>query len=105
MEGIIRLQDAVDAIPVEWIEEYIDNTIDDTHIATAYEALIELIKAWENNKDNKLLKPCPFCGGVPKLVEDEGQYKIFCTNSACDAQYGWCADKDYIISMWNKRAD
>lgn len=49
------------------------------------------------------LKPCPFCGGKPQLVEVKEQYKIFCSNPDCDCQYGWCADKGYIVKGWNRR--
>lgn len=50
------------------------------------------------------LEPCPFCGDTcPVLVEDRNQYKIYCDNPDCDCQYGWCADREYIIKGWNRR--
>ena len=49
------------------------------------------------------LKPCPFCGGKPQLVEDKKQYKIFCLTPDCDCQYGWCADMEYTAKGWNRR--
>lgn len=50
------------------------------------------------------LEPCPFCGDPhPVLVEDQNQYKIYCNNPDCDCQYGWCADREYIIKGWNRR--
>ena len=52
------------------------------------------------------LKPCPCCGHPAILAEDgelSRSYKVFCTNPGCDAQYGWCADKDQAVKGWNKR--
>lgn len=51
-----------------------------------------------------IAKPCPFCGDPhPVLIEDKNQYKIYCDNPDCDCQYGWCADREYIIKGWNRR--
>ena len=50
------------------------------------------------------LKPCPFCGGKAIVVDDNGEWKVFCTNPDCDAQYGWCASRAYVIRGWNRRA-
>lgn len=52
------------------------------------------------------LKPCPFCGSEATLVE-EGEvcitYKVFCSNPACDAQYGWCTSGKRAVNGWNRR--
>ena len=49
------------------------------------------------------LEPCPFCGCVAILREDEGSYKVFCLGANCDAQYGWCASKEQAVNGWNRR--
>lgn len=50
------------------------------------------------------LEPCPFFGDpYPVLIEDKNQYKIYCDNPDCDCQYGWYADREYIIKGWNRR--
>ena len=49
------------------------------------------------------LKPCPFCGGKAIVADDSEQWKVFCTNPDCDAQYGWCASRAYVIKGWNRR--
>ena len=51
------------------------------------------------------LKTCPHCGWIPKLFCDDDQYKIYCTNPDCDASYGWCADREYLIKGWNRRVE
>lgn len=53
------------------------------------------------------LKLCPFCGSkavVVEAVDEPGAWKVFCMNPDCDAQYGWCADREYTIKGWNRRA-
>lgn len=52
----------------------------------------------------KYLDPCPFCGCSAVLVEDHEAFKIFCTGHDCDAQYGWCADKESAVRGWNRRS-
>ena len=51
------------------------------------------------------LKPCPHCGYSAKLIKDEGAYKVFCLNPACDAQYGWCGTAEQAVNGWNHRKD
>ena len=51
------------------------------------------------------LENCPFCGAKAKLVQEKGDYKIFCTSIYCDAQYGWCANKEDAVTGWNRRVN
>jgi len=65
------------------------------------------------------LKPCPFCGNVASLCEDNYK-KIMCICDSCGAllgvnledgirlKDGWIAafnSRDEAIEAWNKRAD
>lgn len=46
------------------------------------------------------LKPCPFCGGNPKI---KGK-KIICVACGCTARtYG--TTREQAISAWNRRVD
>lgn len=64
------------------------------------------------------LKPCPFCGQIPKLQEDfrfprpererTRAYEVVCQNFDCiignvDARYR--LTKREIVDLWNRRAD
>lgn len=51
------------------------------------------------------LELCPHCGGKAIVVDDSGEWKVFCTNPDCDAQYGWCASRAYAIRGWNRRVE
>ena len=63
---------------------------------------MKIIKKYENEK----LKPCPFCGGDGAILIKYGdEYKIFCGTAWCDAQFGWCNDKEHVIKSWNYRSD
>ena len=63
---------------------------------------MKIVKTYENEK----LEPCPFCGGDGAiLIKYGGEYKIFCGTAECDAQFGWCDDKEHVIKSWNYRSD
>jgi len=53
------------------------------------------------------LKPCPFCGGEAKLVEnDYHDYSIGCEiNSGCVAEgnIDYWTSKEEVIRLWNTR--
>lgn len=56
------------------------------------------------------LKPCPFCGGVAKVTEDNTienipQYQIRCKNISCTIRpkTNWCIDKTEALTHWNTR--
>lgn len=60
----------------------------------------------EKIKPNEKLDPCPFCGGDgAMLIKYGGEYKIYCGNAECDAQFGWCDDKEHVIKSWNHRSN
>lgn len=59
---------------------------------------------------NVKLKPCPFCGGVAKVTEDNTienipQYQIRCKNISCTIRpkTNWCIDKTEALTHWNTR--
>ena len=54
------------------------------------------------------LKPCPFCGGTPKVVAggfrpDPPTYYVYCHR--CGASGGVCDTKKEAIAAWNRRAN
>ena len=58
------------------------------------------------------LKPCPFCGKIPKIERHEDSFRrikwgIECVNEDCDIQpmTPWYQNKKDTIDSWNKRAD
>lgn len=56
-----------------------------------------------------MIKPCPFCGEQPSLVqtEDELYNYVFCDNTACEvAPCSDMFDSEYLATKaWNKRKD
>ena len=58
-----------------------------------------------------ILKPCPFCGHKPRLVEIYDHYKgiylysVQCDNSQCLMAPGTirASEKDEVITYWNTR--
>lgn len=62
---------------------------------------------------NIKLKPCPFCGGKAKIVEDEWygsngrsiSYTVRCDNISCDMESstGYVDDEERAIKKWNTR--
>jgi len=54
---------------------------------------------------SEMLKPCPFCGGIPTLEEKDSthyyRYRVFCKN--CDASQAWEHTERIAVSQWNTR--
>lgn len=50
---------------------------------------------------NMKLKPCPFCGGKPALIEAMGEVWYMCTD--CRASVNMAASKKEAAKLWNKR--
>lgn len=53
------------------------------------------------------LKPCPFCGGEPRLVEEISLAKIACMNRGCEVEpeTPWFWSVDEAAEAWNTRAE
>lgn len=52
------------------------------------------------------LKPCPFCGEIPKIFHD--RHSVECCNGLCDVMpstwsYTYDTDED-AVEAWNRRA-
>ena len=50
------------------------------------------------------LLPCPFCEGLPRVVEDDFPYpgyNVFCEN--CGVMISASGDKKFAVSVWNTR--
>ena len=59
---------------------------------------------------NIKLKPCPFCGAEPIVVDDNAnknrpQHLIRCKNISCTIRpkTDWYADKSEVVKHWNTR--
>lgn len=50
---------------------------------------------------NIKLKPCPFCGGVAKIMPGYGKYAV--TRKECDAMASSADTEDGAAKAWNKR--
>lgn len=55
------------------------------------------------------LKPCPFCGGKPTVVNDDQMiwFYISCLNVRCPitVQGEWHSDFEKAKEEWNRRAE
>jgi Lar family restriction alleviation protein len=58
------------------------------------------------------LKPCPFCGEIPKIeiftdMFERKKYGIECHGSDCEINpmTAWYADENDAIEAWNRRAE
>jgi hypothetical protein len=58
------------------------------------------------------LKPCPFCGGKPKLVHTKATidtYQVGCFNDLRKCKVRpetiWYRRERYAITAWNRRGD
>lgn len=54
------------------------------------------------------LKPCPFCGGIPKtdaipVIGGEFDTKIYCTGCAIRTQY--MRNTEDLCAIWNRRVN
>jgi Lar family restriction alleviation protein len=57
--------------------------------------------------NNRVLKPCPFCGGEAVLIDNGYFTDVSCKNFHCR---GWADDlmfktKEEAIEAWNRRAN
>jgi Lar family restriction alleviation protein len=62
--------------------------------------------------NNEELKPCPFCGGKPYIIQEEDcfgnkldEYEIGCNNRKCKMTVytNEVGSKKRAIAAWNKR--
>ncbi len=51
------------------------------------------------------LKPCPFCGGEAKIVNDEEFEVFFAICKHCNASTRLFDDEVVAIEAWNRRVD
>jgi hypothetical protein len=54
------------------------------------------------------LKPCPFCGAIPKITTlAEGMNWICCENDKCKIQpcTDWHKNLSVIVREWNRRKE
>lgn len=55
--------------------------------------------------DQEKLKPCPFCGGKPKLIVQKDAGMIVCTNCKVDKYFTVVLDGvEKAIALWNMRS-
>lgn len=70
----------------------------------AYDTILDYFK--ENIPYNEM-KPCPFCGGEPVIVEEmwdmDGVPKYLVRCKDCDSQNGEYDDEYEAIDAWNER--
>ena len=87
-------------------------TEEDILRAGAYlEDIISIEKSEKVNESQiDFLKPCPFCGGSPKLESDthrkefgRDRFRIVC--SSCYAGTRWYDSPDEAWLMWNRRVN
>lgn len=50
------------------------------------------------------LKPCPFCGGLPRLNRATQRVWVECTDCGATGQMSNCGNADYAAEAWNTRA-
>lgn len=62
---------------------------------------------WMSSMKNSELKPCPFCGEKPKVVEDISVSWVVCDNERCMVYARTLLNKtrEEAIEAWNARAD
>lgn len=53
------------------------------------------------------LKPCPFCGGTPKISEYKRKWSIECRSDYCGlvVETSYFRSLEDAIEEWNTRAD
>jgi Lar family restriction alleviation protein len=52
-------------------------------------------------KEIEMLIPCPFCGNVGFLNQDNGFYRAECLE--CGVAFPWVESKEEAIRAWNQR--
>lgn len=52
----------------------------------------------------KVLKPCPFCGEIGRLIEKSIGFAVQCVNSECECAFtNWRNTSDEAVTEWNNR--
>ena len=66
---------------------------------------IERLKAIKEEQDAIPLKPCPFCGGKAKIIQDDRLYfyKVRCVK--CYAETSHTEGRNIAVKEWNRRAN
>ena len=62
------------------------------------------MSAMGDEKMNKELKPCPFCGGTDQRVKSSGRWGWF-VSCRCCAVGPSTASREEAVEAWNKRHD
>ena len=74
----------------------------------AHTAFLESVRRIEMQEQEveEQLKPCPFCGGKPKVIIEEDfagdqlYYHVWCRE--CGIQL-WAASRSVLLKKWNRR--
>lgn len=68
---------------------------------------IERLKAIKEEQDAIPLKPCPFCGGKAKIIQDDKLrrcfYKVQCEK--CNVENSFNDDRSMVVEKWNRRTN
>lgn len=66
---------------------------------------IERLKAIKEEQDAIPLKPCPFCGGEAKIIQDERLcfYKVRCVK--CHVETLPDDGRNMVVEEWNRRVN
>lgn len=66
---------------------------------------IERLKAIKEEQDAIPLKPCPFCGGKAKIIQDDRLYfyKVRCEK--CYVETSPADGRNMIVEEWNRRVN
>lgn len=56
------------------------------------------------------LKPCPFCGGIPRIIENKLNlnkilYGVYCVDEHHEVSVGYFDSEEEATEAWNRRAD
>jgi len=49
------------------------------------------------------IRPCPFCGGIPKLWDESHGSRVYSMQCACGCELGWEMSEEDILKRWNRR--